>query len=95
MLSHLLRFTPWLFCFLGKCNAVIPVSVMELLADHCTQKYSLARGSDQTDYGPRWTSWPPLDGSTPLEGVTDESILAFYDAFQYMSKGKYILHCLY
>ena len=75
--------------FSGLCTATIPSDIYNYIdPDQCTQQYNMLRGSDQTDYGPYWTSWPPIDGSTPLEGVTDDNVVAYYDAFKYKHKGE-------
>ena len=75
--------------FVGVCSAHIPQDLFETVDGQCSQKYTFKKGSDTHDYGPYWTSWPPLDGSDPLEGVNDQGILNFYDAFKYKSTGMY------
>ena len=72
---------------IGQCSAITPADVREILDIRCTDSYTLLAGSDTTDYGPYWTSWPPMDGTSPLDGVTDDVTLTFYDAFKFTHKG--------
>ena len=70
----------------GLCTANVPLEMKYVSRARCTQKYT-SSNADNADYGPRWTTWPPLDGSDPLVNVTDRATLLTYDAFKHKSIG--------